>query len=236
VIFDGNVFVGASDDTFRCLRLTDGAPVWTFGEVQGFVECRAFVDAQQVVFGTWENRLYSLDTRTGALQWTWKCAKPSRMYSPAATWPVKSAGKIFISVPDRCLYVLDARTGEQLACREQCAREAIGLSEDGRTVYTKSMWHRLFAWNAADASAKWAVETTAGYEISPTALVEKDGVVLMPTDKGNLLAFSASDGSLLWKHKLSIAMVNPLLVWTDQGHLLILASTMDGTITLLTIS
>jgi outer membrane protein assembly factor BamB len=65
----------------------------------------------QVVFGTWANRLYSLDTRTGALQWTWKCAKPSRMYSPAATWPVKSAGKIFISVPDRCLYVLDARTG-----------------------------------------------------------------------------------------------------------------------------
>ena len=98
------------------------------------------------------------------------------------------------------------------------------------------MWHRLFAWNAADASAKWAVETTAGYEISPTALVEKDGVVLMPTDKGNLLAFSASDGSLLWKHKLSIAMVNPLLVWTDQGHLQILASTMDGTITMLTIS
>ena len=98
------------------------------------------------------------------------------------------------------------------------------------------MWHRLFAWNAADASAKWAVETSAGYEISPTALVEKDGVVLMPTDKGNLLAFSASDGSLLWKHKLSIAMINPLQAWTEQGSLQILASTMDGTITLLTIS
>lgn len=236
VIFDGNVFVGASDGTFRCLQLKDGTAVWTFDGVEGFVECRAWVDAQQVVFGTWENRLYSLDTRTGALQWIWKCAKPSRMYSPAATWPVKADGKIFISVPDRCLYVLDARTGEQVAVQPACAREAIGLSEDGRTVYTKSMWHRLFAWNAADASAKWAVETSAGYEISPTALVEKDGVVLMPTDKGNLLAFSASDGSLLWKHKLSIAMINPLQAWTEQGSLQILASTMDGTITLLTIS
>ena len=235
VIFDGNVFVGASDGTFRAFRLSDGSPVWTFDGVEGFVECRAFVDADQVVFGTWANRLYSLDTRTGALQWTWKCAKPSRMYSPAATWPVKSAGKIFISVPDRCLYVLDARTGEQVACREQCAREAIGLSEDGGTVYTKSMWHRLFAWNTADVSGKWAVETTAGYEISPTAPVEKNGVVLMPTDKGNLLAFNASDGSLLWKHKISIGMVNPLEAWVEDGQMKVLASTMDGILTLLNI-
>ena len=211
-----------------------GKLIWSFDKVEGFVECRPFVDDEQVVFGTWANRLYSLDPRTGALQWAWQCKKPSRMYSPAAVWPVKSEGKIFIAVPDRSMYAIDAATGEEVIEQPQSAREAIGLSRDGKTVYTKSMWHKLFAFNASDASIKWSAETGAGYEIGPTPIVETSRGVLYPTDKGNLLSFSSEDGSLLWAHKISIALVNPLYVVSDtSGGCKVLASTMDGVITLL---
>lgn len=234
VIFDGKVFVGASDGVFRALKLRSGKPVWTFEGVEGFVECRAYVDEDQVVFGSWANRLYSLNTETGELQWVWQCKKPSRMYSPAAVWPVKSHGKIFIAVPDRSMYVIDAKTGETVSEHPACAREAIGLSGDGETVYTKSMWHRLFAFNAEDGSKKWSVETGAGYEIGCSSILEVGSAVLYPTDKGNLLAFSCEDGSLLWAHKISIALVNPMLeVPAPSGRRRILASTMDGVITLL---
>ncbi len=240
VIFDGKVFIGASDGKFRALGLKDGSPVWTFSGVEGFVECRAFVDEDQVVFGSWGNTLYSLDTRTGDLQWTWKIKKSSRMLSPAAVWPVKSAGRIFVAVPDRRTYAIDAATGEEIFHADG-GRESVGLSEDGGTVYVKTMYGTAYAFRA-DVDFKggelpldlqlWRVKDRSGYEISPTPIVERRGTVMIPTDKGNLLALSAEDGSFLWAHKYSVALVNPLEVWEDKGRTFILASTMDGTVTL----
>lgn len=233
VIFNGKVYVGASDGCFRAIDLKSGKAVWTYSDVQGFVECRAFVDKEQVVFGSWGNRLYSLDPQTGALQWEWKCEKPSRMYSPAAVWPVKAEGKIFIAVPDRRLYALDAATGNELRHYDKSAREAVGVSPDGKTVYCKSMWHTITSVDAATLGVNWQTQTGAGYEISPTPIERIGDEVIMPTDKGNIIGFSAVDGSRLWVRKVSIALVNPMKVWSEKGSVYILASTMDGTVTLL---
>lgn len=233
VIFNGKVYVGASDGCFRAIDLKSGKGVWTYSDVQGFVECRAFVDKEQVVFGSWGNRLYSLDPQTGALQWEWKCEKPSRMYSPAAVWPVKAEGKIFIAVPDRRLYALDAATGKELRHYDKSAREAVGVSPDGKTVYCKSMWHTITSVDAATLGVNWQTQTGAGYEISPTPIERIGDEVIMPTDKGNIIGFSAVDGSRLWVRKVSIALVNPMKVWSEKGSVYILASTMDGTVTLL---
>ena len=49
-------------------------------------------------------------------------------------------------------------------------------------------------------------------------------------DKGNLFCLRADDGSLLWKHKISVALLNSILPLPDN-HLLI--STLDGVVTLL---
>ena len=242
VIFDGKVFTGASDGVFRCLSIKDGASVWSFGGVEGFVECRAYVDARQVVFGSWAGRLYSLDTGSGRLQWTWRCSKPSRMYSPAATWPVKAAGRIYIAVPDRRVYVLDAASGEELF-HVDGGREAIGLSSDGTTVLAKTMFNSSYAFRAdvpvpaggelpAD-SLLWRVPNGMHYEIGPTQLLETCGAVLTPSDKGNLHAYSLEDGHTLWVHKISVALINPLETWENGKEIYILASSMDGTVTLL---
>ena len=247
VIQDGIVYIGASDGVFRALDLRSGRTVWEYDGVEGFVECRAYVDEEQVVFGTWANKLYSLDPATGELQWVWTSRKGSRMYSPAATWPVKANGRIFVAVPDRRVYAVDAKTGEQLFYVSG-GREAVGLSEDGSTVYAKTMLHHSYAF-ASDIDLSlvnsdgelpqdcldWNVENDMGYEISPTAIVEKDGVVYFPTDKGNLVALSAEDGSYLWAHKMSLALINPIDVWTSHGRTNILCSTMDGVVTLLAI-
>lgn len=235
VVMDGKVFVGSSDGIFRCLSLKDGDTVWEYPQVEGFVECRPYVDSDQVVFGTWANKLYSLDPDDGSLQWAWKCAKSSRMYSPAAVWPVKSHGKIFIAVPDRCLYVLDAVTGEELKRFDKTCRESVGISPDGETVYCKSMWHTLTAIDAKSLTIRWQAETGTGYDISPTLIASFGEIVVMPTDKGNIVAFDASTGSRLWAWKFSPALVNPMTLWSASGSRFILASTMDGAITLLRI-
>lgn len=236
VIYKGTVFIGASDGCFRALELKNGKTLWEYGRVEGFVECRPYADDTQVVFGTWGNKLYSLDPSDGSLQWVWECEKPSRMYSPAAVWPVKSEGRIFIAVPDRTLYVLDAATGREVKTFERSCRESVGISPDGRKVYCKSMFHKISSIDAASLEMDWSVETGAGYDISPTSISRVGGEVLMPTDKGNLLSFDASDGKPLWVRKISAALVNPLEAWEKDGSIFILASTMDGTVTLLNIN
>ena len=243
VIFDGKVFIGASDGVFRALKLRCGKTVWAYRDVEGFVECRPYVDASQVVFGSWSGRLYSLDTRTGELQWVWKCGRSSRMYSPAATWPVKAAGRIFIAVPDRRVYALDARSGKELFYTEG-GREAIGLSTDGNVVLVKTMFNSSYAFRA-DAGAPesggalpvsdllWKAANGMHYEIGPTAITELDGSVLTPADKGNLHAFSLTDGRELWVHKISPALLNPVEAWSEGDYDCILVSAMDGVVALL---
>ena len=231
-IHKGIAYVGSSDHVFRALKVRSGRLLWAHEGIAGFVECRPFVDDEQVVFGDWANTLYSLDPRTGDLQWTWK-VKGSRMFSPAAVYPVKAHGKIFFVTPERKTYALDARSGEQLWVSAG-GRESIALSPDGETIYVKTMFDSVQAYStsAAEAEKHWETHPGFGYEIAPTPCAcSADGrLVFVPTDKGNLFCLQASDGSLVWKHKISVALLGSIVPLPDNR---LLVATMDGVVTLL---
>lgn len=242
VIFENKIYFGASDGCFRALDASKGTLVWSFTQVGGFVETRPFIDSRQVVFGAWDSCLYSLDPRTGVLQWIWKSPKSARHYSPAACWPVKSAGRIFVAVPDRKVYAVDALTGKEVF-HVDGGRESIGISTDGNVIFVKVMHGEAYAFKAslADAGLKdglvtesrliWKKQTMLGYDIAPTALVEFGGMLLIPSDKGVLHALSASRGDTMWEHKISVGLVNPVATFQSEGKNYIVASTMDGVIT-----
>ena len=232
VIRNGIAYVGSSDHVFRALKVRSGKLVWAHEGIAGFVECQPLIDDEQLVFGDWANTLYSLDPHTGALQWTWQ-TKGSRMYSPAAVYPVKAHGKIFLVTPERKTYALDARTGEQLWVSPG-GRESIGLSPDGETVYVKTMFDSVqaYATAASDAEKRWEVHPGFGYEIAPTpSACSADGrLVFVPTDKGNLFCLNAEDGSVVWKHKISVALIGSIVPLPGNQ---LLVATMDGVVTLL---
>lgn len=228
----GTAYVGSSDNYIRALKIRNGKLRWAHGGIAGFVECRPYVDKEQLVFGDWANTLYSFDPRKGKLQWTWK-TKGSRMYSPAAVWPVKANGKIFIVTPERKTYALDARTGEQVWVSPG-GRESIALSPDGETVFVKTMFDSVQAYATAGGEAKkrWEARPGFGYEIAPTPCAcSADGKLLfVPTDKGNLFCLNAADGSTVWKHKVSVALIGSIVPLPDNR---LLVATMDGVVTLL---
>ena len=232
VIHRGIAYVGSSDHVFRALKVRSGRLVWAHDGIAGFVECRPYVDDEQVVFGDWANTLYSLDPKTGVLQWTWK-TKGSRMFSPAAVYPVKAHGRIFLVTPERKTYSLDARTGEQLWVSTG-GRESIALSPDGETIFVKTMFDSVQAYATAEAEAvkRWEVRPGFGYEIGPTPCAcSADGQLLfVPTDKGNLFCLNAADGSPVWKHKISVALIGSIVPLPDNQ---LLVATMDGVVTLL---
>lgn len=147
-------------------------------------------------------------------------------------------GRIYLASPDRFMTVLAEKTGEVIwryNDPEQRVRESIGISEDGNTVYAKTMDGNIIAIDATvpERKVKWVSSgEDMGYELTPTPVVEKNGVVYAPTDKGLIYAYRASDGTFLWKYRISSGLINMILP-TEKGELYV--SSMDGKLVKLTV-
>jgi outer membrane protein assembly factor BamB len=162
------------------------------------------------------------------------------MLSPAAVFPVKADGKIFIATPERVSYAIDAKSGKQL-WRARGGRESVGLSPDKKHYYIKTMMDTVFAYSTADPVASgvattpqihWSSDAGFGYEIAPTPITsvagegkDGEGLLFVPTDKGNIIALNCKDGSIAWKHRFSSALINYI---QPLGGNRILVSAMDG--------
>ena len=146
---------------------------------------------------------------------------------------MKAHGRIFFVTPERKTYAVDARTGKQL-WSSAGGRESIALSPDGETIYVKTMFDSVQAYATAtdEAAKRWEVRPGFGYEIAPTPCAcSADGRLLfVPTDKGNIFCLNAADGSPVWKHKVSVALINSIVPLPDDQ---LLVATMDGVVTLL---
>ena len=231
----GKVFIGASDGHFRALNLKTGKLLWDYDQVKGFVVTKPLIYQEKVFFGSWDNEFYALDIHSGKLVWKWSNGSNNRMFSPAACYPVGANGKIFIIAPDRFMTALDALTGSVIwrkQMKDIRVRESMGLSEDRSLVYVKTMDGQLYGVSTTADSMKvaWKSELRLPYELSPSAIVEKAGVVFVPSHSGLASAIDRKSGRVLWKYKISNSLLNPLM---PVGKNRVIVSSMDGTITCL---
>ncbi len=239
VCADGMVMLAGGDGHCRAWSVKDGTLAWDYDGVKNFVVTRPLVKDGTLYFGSWGNEFYALDIMSGHPKWKWSNGHANRMFSPAQVWPVSSYGRIYLASPDRYMTVLDEKTG-QVIWRyndpEQRVRESIGLSEDGNTVYAKTMDGQIIALDATknERTLKWTSSgEDMGYELAPTAVVENNGIVYAPTDKGLIYAYRASDGSFLWKYRVSIGLINMIL---PEGNNTLYVSSMDGVLVKLTVT
>ncbi len=228
---DDKVMLAGGDGVCRAWDVNSGKLLWTFDNVKNFVVTRPQIKDGVLFFGSWGNEFYALDTETGKPRWIWQNGHSNRMLSPAQVVPVLTHSRVYLASPDRFMTVLDEKTGEVIwryNDPDNRVRESIGLSEDGNTVYAKTMDGQILAMDATVSERKinWISSgEDMGYELAPTPVVEKNGVVYAPTDKGLIYAYRASDGVFLWKYRVSNGLINMILP-TDNGELYV--SAMDG--------
>ncbi|MFD2513564.1 PQQ-binding-like beta-propeller repeat protein [Pontibacter locisalis] len=229
------VYIGASDGHFRALNLKSGKVIWDFDQVNNFVVTKSLFYKDKIYFGSWGNEFYALEAATGRLVWKWSNGSSNRMFSPAACYPVATNGQVFIVAPDRFMTSLDANTGE-VVWRKQMkdirVRESMGLSSDSSLVYIKTMDGELYGVSTALDSMQlsWKSELRLPYELSPSAIVEHEGVVYVPSHSGMVSAVDRQSGKVLWKHKSSNSLMNPVMPLQKRK---VIVSTMDGKITCL---
>jgi outer membrane protein assembly factor BamB/predicted MPP superfamily phosphohydrolase len=234
LIKNGMVFIGASDGHFRALDLQSGKLKWDFDGVKGFVVTQPLFYKDKIYFGSWGTEFYALNAQTGSLVWKWNNGSANRMFSPAACYPVATDGKIFIVAPDRFMTVLDAENGNMIWRKsdpDNKVRESIGLSADSSLVYAKTMEGELIGVSTSlpGMQITWKSNTGLNYEIAPTAIVEYQDVIYVPSNSGIIVAVNR-DGFVLWKHKISNSLITNI---TPVAKNKVIATTMDGKVTCL---
>jgi outer membrane protein assembly factor BamB len=231
---DSNVvYIGGSDHQFRALDLQSGTERWHFDSLKGPVVSQPVVHKNKVIFGAWDTNLYALDKNTGALLWKWNNGSPVINYSPAACIPVIKDDVVYVVAPDRWLSAIDVNTGKTLwRTNEATVRESIGLSEDGKWVYGKTMQDTVVAFNTNPNAPQlaWKMNAGFGYEHAPSMLIEKEGRLFFGTRNGVVYAVNPKVQEVAWAYKIDNSMVNTVNVLNGKE---LVVSTMDGKVCLL---
>ena len=226
----GVAYIGASDGVFRAIDIKSGQLRWSFDKVKGYVSGKPLLYDNTLYFGSWGNGFYALNPADGQLKWEWSNGASSRMLSPAACYPVGANGRVFIVAPDRYMTALDARTGVEVWRKKIDSirvRESMGLSEDGKLVYVKTMDGQVLgvSTTADTMQIDWQSALQLPYELTPSAIAASDGQVFVPSHSGLVSGLDAASGAVAWQYKVSNAMVNPMLPLKRRQ---LVVSTMDG--------
>ncbi len=235
LIKNNKVYIGASDGHFRSIDLQSGKLNWDFDGVKNFVVTTPLFYNDKIYFGSWGNEFYALDAMSGKKVWSWTNGQANRMLSSAACYPVATNGRIFMVAPDRYMTVLDEETGKEIWRKNDAqyrVRESMGLSKDSAIVYAKTMDGFVIgvSTSANEMEIPWRSNTDLNYEIAPTAIVEIDDVVYVPSNSGIVTALDRKDGAVIWKHKISNALITNI---TPISKNKIIVTTMDGKVTCL---
>ena len=232
-IQQGIAYIGSSDHIFRAIDIQNGKVVWTYNNVKGYVETKPLVTNNQVIFGAWDNTLYSLNQKNGHENWCWTGNLTRMHFSPAAVWPVATQNRVFIVDPERALTAIDLTTGATIWRTYQSkVRETIGLSADQTRIYAKTMQDSVVCYSATAEQPKqlWRANLQFGYEHATSMMVEQGDVVLGSTKDGLIFALQAKTGEIRWKHKIGNSLINTvvpvgrrqLLVTAASGELCLL--------------
>lgn len=225
-IQQGIAYIGSSDHIFRAIDIQNGKVVWTYNKVKGYVETKPLVTNNQVIFGAWDNTLYSLDKHNGHENWRWTGNLTRMHFSPAAVWPVATQNRVFIVDPERALTAIDLTTGATIWRTYQSkVRETIGLSADQTRVYAKTMQDSVVCYSATTKQPKqlWRANLQFGYEHATSMMAEQGDVVLGSTKDGLIFALQAKTGEIRWKHKIGNSLINTV-VPVGRNQLLVTAA------------
>ena len=233
IISGDTIFIGSSDHSFYALDLINGSIYWQFNGLDGPIVSTPLLYENKIIFGAWDKNLYALDRKTGSLIWKWNNGSTVRNYSPAACIPVAHDGVVYVVAPDRYISAIDVNDGKTLwRNNDATVRESIGISNDGKAVYGKTMQDTIVAYTTSREKqfAAWKMNCGFGYEHVPSMLIEKDGKVFFGTRNGVVYCIDPLQKKMIWTHKIDNSMINTVRV-IDKNNIVV--STMDGKVTLL---
>jgi outer membrane protein assembly factor BamB len=230
---DDRIYIGSNDGNLYALNASTGALVWSFktgGAVKSSVSS-AIIDASPgvkkkvLVFGSYDNKLYGLDTG-GKMLWNFTAA--SFIHGK----PGISDGKAFTCTCDRTMYGIDLVTGEKALAIPFNDYSAASPSIVNGIVYGTARGGKVFAVSIQEQAIKWEFNTNQTLESSPAV---GDSKVIVGNSAGDVVAVDSTTGQRLWSFKSdasvssSAALVNGEVFFGDDSGKMYALSAVNGT-------
>lgn len=199
---------------FECWNINTGNLKWKYSDINNYCQAAPLITGNDIIFGAWDTYLRCIDKKSGALKWKWSNGSEANMLSPGNCVPVTAKDRVFIVAPDRYMTVLDKETGKEIWRSnfdgKYRVRESLGISEDKKYVYAKTMDGQLIAVSTSANTPEIAhvVDAGFGYEHTPCIVLEKNGIIYMGSRKGILAAIDSNTFQLLWTYKLGSSAFN----------------------------
>ena len=232
VVADGILYQGGFK-TFQAWDVNTMKLLWEYTDINNYCQAEPFVGKDDIIFGAWDTNLRSLHRKSGALNWSWNNGKKTNLYSPGNVVPAVTENRVVIVAPDRNSTALDRATGKQLWRHHDNAvkvRESLGLSEDGKRAYAKTMDGTIVAMDTEsdDYHQLWDTDCGFGYEHAPCIVLEYNGYIYAGSRRGMLAVLDAATGKLVFRYEMGSSEVNGFEVDPATGD--IYCSLIEGTI------
>jgi outer membrane protein assembly factor BamB len=204
------------------VNATTGQEIWHHnGPLTQIVSSPSLMDGQVFVAFT-DGTIRALDAANG--QVIWSVQQDQGAYSS----PAVAAGRLYIALHNRGLLALDASTGSQFWLAPmpgpQWSSPAV---ENGRVFVGSRDDHKLYAFDAVTGQTLWTATTNDWVQTSPAVA---NGIVYIGNNSGNVYAFNAETGGLIWQSPVSpgfIIFSSP----TVANGVLYVASSLDASAT-----
>jgi outer membrane protein assembly factor BamB len=180
------------------VNLTDGSEVWRFpqepdNQITFYTEPALTTDGQLIV-GSYNNTLYSIDPESGRLNWTFTGVRNRFVASPLAT-----ERGIFAANADKNVYALDFEGNLRWTFGLDSESWARPVSDPECTcLYVTSMDHTVYALDPESGKLLWRSRDLGGAIVGTPALSE-DGALYVGTFGSAMLALDSQDGEELWR-------------------------------------
>jgi FOG: WD40-like repeat len=173
------------------VNATTGQEVWHHtGPIANIVSSPTLIDGRLYVAFT-DGSIRALDATNG--QVIWNVTHTAGAFSS----PAIAGGRLYIAIHNQGLLALDANTGSELWLAPmpgpQWSSPAV---ESGRVFVGSRDDHKLYAFDAVTGNTLWTATTSDWVQTSPAV---GNGVVYIGNNSGNVYAYNAEAGGLVWQ-------------------------------------
>ncbi|MGE5365223.1 MAG: PQQ-binding-like beta-propeller repeat protein [Bacteroidota bacterium] len=207
VIYDGRIYFGSGETLYAVDR--EGKEVFRF-KADGDIDCTPAVSASGVVFQTGEGMLYSLNIKTGSLNWSRHLFAPTYLklydfWDYYLSSPVIAGNAVYVGASDGYLYAVRADNGEELWKFKSGNIIRSTPSFSSGKIYFGGFDGVFYALNADNGGVIWKYQMkeknySRRGEIQGSAAVI-DGTVYFGSRNANMYALDASTGTEKWIYK-----------------------------------
>ncbi|MCF6268367.1 MAG: PQQ-binding-like beta-propeller repeat protein [Melioribacteraceae bacterium] len=220
------VIIASASGKVFCYDIETLQEIWINDEATDMIEAAPMVIGNQIIFGSWDTHLYSIDANNGTTIWKWQ-GNESFYYSPAACKPVTDGKYLYFTTPDKMVYAVDLRLGTtKWKKKKYDAWESIGISKNKKRLYIKSAEDKFHIISAKNGNLIKSVNVNYGVDTMPITPIEWNGKIIFSSKNGYVYRINKK----LWYKSilfLGSARVHSIQKIDDKR---LMASNMDGKI------